>query len=294
MEPWSRVFGSGTRYHPLDWYSTVIGWAEEGTWQVLRIQALTFGPTGEWESYWPEVYSVGLLLDRKKSMSDLAFEAQYQNSVDRIIGGWAEIGWTTGDAIDDLFARHDKDKAVFCVGVDIASPGAAGAVLDFSAFVVLGLIPPHVWVVECRRGQWTHDQHVQVAKDLYAKYPRLHKFGVESIGAGAVIADMMKAARLPVVAITPQSFQKKTSGPAKIGRANLTRLHWERGFVKFCPPTTQNGVERVIHEVQMFRMDKESNQKGVDDCVDALVYGMLVAGVGSARIRPQVRLRRSY
>lgn len=270
LEPWARVWGAGTRYHPYDFWNTIWKWAEErGTWKVRRTPAITVDSKGRECSYWPEVFPLEKLYERREEVGLVAFQAQYQNEVDLMKGNFFDSDWFENYKTWDEWGDADKRKARTVIALDPAIGG--GPRNDFSVFTVLHYIKPWFHVRRVIRGQWTQlelEQRIAYLNRLF----RPEVFGIEVVAGIEWLAQAVikKQRSVPIHRCSP----KQSRGRDKVGRANEVRKFFEQGRVFLETPDESNGIMRLKMEAMAFPQAKD--QPGMDDCVDSLVWAMLL------------------
>lgn len=272
-EPWARTIGAGTRYHPQDWYSEVGGWATEGAWNLRRTPALEGG-----RSYWPTVYPVDILEAIKKEIGEIAFSTQYQNEVGLMLGEFFENSWVERFTRWADLSPERRDRARTIIVLDPAIK--AGLRNDFSVFLVLSYLAPYFYVRNVVRGQWTQREILQRASFLVQTYHPM-ALGVEAVGGMEfLVQELRRMFRRPRVhAMRPQQYR----GKDKVGRASQVRTFFEQGRVHLEEPTETNGIQRLILEMMAF--PTAANVPGMDDCVDALVWSLLLIARARTRVR---------
>jgi len=274
-EPWGRTIVNGTRYHPADWYGEVRDMHSRGLWQhVRRTRALEGDPP---RSYWPEVYSVQKLLEIREQIGAIAFETQYQNEIDLLLGEFFERPWLENFAKWDDLPESERAKARTVIALDPAIK--AGPRNDFSVFTVLSYVAPYFYVRRILRGQWTQHELIQRALWMNEKYHPT-QFGIEVVqGQEWLIQEMRRTAKaVPARPLIPQQHR----GKDKVGRASQVRRHFELGRVKIEEPNVDNGIGRLIEEMMAF--PTASDVPGMDDCVDSLVWAMLLVSMSRTRL----------
>jgi predicted phage terminase large subunit-like protein len=287
-EPWARTIGAGTRYHPGDWYQTVKGWADDGDWKLRLTPAITKGIDGQDVSYWPQVFDLETLKEIKREIGAIAFATQYQNQVDLLLGEFFDNEWVERFArwADLPEASRAKARTVICLDPSIK----AGLRNDYSVFVVLSYIAPHFYVRNVVRGQWTQEELVARSQYLMKVY-KPEQFGVENVGGIEFLVQAIKKApgmHGKVRSMRPTS----TAGKDKVGRASEVRRFFENLRVYLEEPTEHNGIHRLIEEMMAF--PTAHNVPGMDDCVDALVWAMLLMSRQSSRVGRTGKYRRRH
>ncbi len=284
-EPWAKTIGAGTRYHPLDWYDQVKQWTAKGLWEHMRRTPALVGEGDQERSYWPELYSVEKLHSIREEIGHIAFAAQYQNEVEAMQGEFWESLWLEQYAEWASLSKEEQGGAITVVVLDPAIK--AGPRNDFSAFVVLSYINRKFYVRRVARGQWTNDGIKRRAFQLCRLY-KPDRLGVEVVGGTEWILNDLRHMDMgcKVVPLRPQQFK----GKDKVGRASHVRSPFEHGRVYFEQPTKENGIARLIYEMLAF--PTASNVPGMDDCVDALVWAMILVARGRSRLHKLPRGRR--
>jgi predicted phage terminase large subunit-like protein len=278
VEPWARVAAAGTRYHPNDWYQDLRDLEEKGLWgKVRRTPALTeIG--GNLYSYWPEVYPVEELLRIKETIGAIAFSTQYQNETEILLGEFFEKAWTENFRSFDALPEADRNKARTLISLDPAIK--AGPRNDYSVFTVLSYVAPYFFVRRVVRGQWTQHELIKIAETLHQSY-RADIMGVEVVqGQEWLVQELRRQTSINIRELRPTQFK----GKDKVGRASQVRTLFERERVFFEEPTPDNSIGRLIEEMMAF--PNASTVPGMDDCVDSLVWGLLLL------VRPQARMIR--
>lgn len=278
VEPWARTAAMGTRYHPNDWYQEIREWESKGLWGTVRRTPALTEVEGGLVSYWPEVYPVQELLRIKEQIGAIAFATQYQNETEIMLGEFFEKPWLENFRSFASLPDADRAKAHTMISLDPAIK--AGPRNDYSVFTVLSYVAPYFFVRQIVRGQWTQHELIKIAQTLHAKY-RASIMGVEVVqGQEWLVQELRRQTSINVRELRPTQFK----GKDKVGRASQVRTLFERGRVFFEEPTPENCIGRLIEEMMAF--PNASTVPGMDDCVDSLIWGLLL------QVRPQARLIR--
>ncbi len=280
LEPWAQTLVCGTRYHPADWYKTVADWVGRGLWgHYRRTPALVETPDGL-ESYWPEVYPVETLLAIREQIGEVAFATQYQNDTDLMLGDFFSKEDVEAFARWNALRPEERNNAPTVIALDPAIKGGKRA--DYSVFCVVSYVKPNFYVRRIVRGQWTEDQLLERIRQLAHEYSP-NVVGVEVVGGIEWLLDRAKregvGARLRP--LRPQQFR----GKDKVGRASHVRSFFNQGRVLIEDPG-QNpaaGTQRLVYEMMAF--PNASEQAGMDDCVDALVWALILMSRGGTSRR---------
>jgi len=278
-EPWCRQIVAGTRYHPADWYSEIYSWHAKGLWDHLdRTPALDEAGN----SYWPEMYSLAELMDRREQIGQSAFLSQYQNIIDQRLGGFFQKEWLENWVEWDKLPFDVRQKARTVIALDPAF--AQGPKADWSVFVVVSYIAPYFYIRHVERGQWTQFEILARARAMYEQY-RPELFGIEAMATqGWLIQELHRTTRIPLRPLT-------TRGIDKVGRADHVRTFFEQARVYIEGSETQgpskpHGMHRLVDEMLAF--PTQSGTPGWDDTVDALVWALHLM------IRPKTRLIKTH
>lgn len=293
LEPWARTVGCGTRYHPADWYAKIKEWSEttgpDGgkLWgHVRRTPALVSTDGGPCDyskpetlrSYWPTVYTVEKLLQIREQIGAVAFATQYQNETDLMLGDFFAKEWLERFKKYEELSEADRALARTYVAVDPAVKG--GKRNDYTAIVVVTVVAPYFYVREVVRGQWTEKEIEAHWNDVLRRY-RPGLAGVEIISGFEWSIKRLRKIALRYMtqfrALRPQRYR----GGDKEGRASHVRSLFESLRVYFEEPRKGNGIARLLEEMMAF--PNASSQAGMDDCVDALVWCLLLAFQGRSR-----------
>lgn len=275
-EPWARTAAAGTRYHPHDWYSEIKEWEAKGLWEKVRRTPALVERGNRLVSYWPSVYSVEKLLEIKRQIGSIAFATQYQNETDIMLGEFFAKAWVENFRSFADLPKHDREKARTILALDPAIK--AGPRNDFSVFAVISYVPPYFFVRHIHRGQWTQHELIQRAQYLRRVF-RAEVLGVEVVqGQEWLVQELRRQTDVPVRELRPSQFR----GRDKVGRASQVRTHFEQGRVFLEVPSPENGVQRLVEEMMAF--PTATNVPGMDDCVDAVVWGILLISRPRARI----------
>lgn len=280
-EPWSRTFGAGTRYHPMDWYgSCIYQWVKAGVWDNLRRTPALFTLNGEERSYWPGSYSLDILHAIREEVGEIAFSTQYQNVVDVMLGDFFEHTWLEQFCKWDELKPEERKKARTIITLDPAIK--AGLRNDYSVFCILSVIGKRAYVRRIVRGQWTEDE-LKYRSRLLCNLYKPDLMGVEVVGGLEWLVDSLrKMDGLPYVRkLRPQQYK----GKDKVGRASHVRKWFEQLRVYLEEPDKANGIQRLIHECMAF--PNACSTPGMDDCVDAMVWALILAGRGRGRLGRQ-------
>ncbi len=284
-EPWARTIGCGTRYHPSDWYNQVKEWVDDGLWHKLRVTPALLpeapGPGGEerWRSYWPAVWPVEKLLETQREIGSVAFSTQYQNDIGLMQGDFFRTEWLEHFYTLDKLPRSVREAVLTRTVISLDPAIKAGVRNDFSVFTVLAYAAPNFYVRKVVRGQWTQRELEHIALRLVHKY-RAREVAVEVVGGTEFIVQGLRELRgMPRVRVMrPTQFR----GKDKTGRADSVRRFFEQGRVWFEEPDKDNGIQRMLDECMAF--PTAVNVPGADDCVDSLVWGLLMLSRQRSRL----------
>jgi len=222
---------------------------------------------------------VDVLLEIKEEIGEIAFATQYQNVVDIMQGEFFEQGWVENLAKWEELPEADRKQARTFIALDPAIK--AGPRNDYSVFCIVSVVKGQLYVRRIVRGQWT-DEQLKARTAVLVKLYRPEVIGVEVVGGIEWLADAlgrMDLGECRVKKLRPTQHR----GKDKVGRASHVRKYLEQGIVHLEEPTKDNGVGRLIYEMMAF--PSSSNVPGMDDCVDAFVWALILASRGGGRGR---------
>ena len=271
-EPWARVLGAGTRYHPQDLAQNVKQWVESGLWDKLLHHPAIIEKNGKRFSYWPKAYSLKKLDEIKEEIGSAAFSTQYQNEVDILRGDFFDLEWFQNHYIWEELPAVVRKACELKTIITLDPAIKAGPKNDWSVFTVMSYAVPNFYLREVVRGQWTEDEHVEQLMKLVMKY-RPREIGVEVVGGiEFLVQRFQKTPGMPrITPLRPTQFR----GKDKPGRASKVRSFLEQGRLMTPKPTTVNTpIQRLIEEALAF--PTSSNVPGMDDCVDSFVWALLL------------------
>lgn len=279
-EPWSRVLGAGTRYHPKDFYQNVKQWVEQGLWHKLTHHRAVIEKNGKRYSYWPKAYSLEKLDEIREEIGSAAFETQYQNEVDILSGDFFDLSWFQNYYVWEELPAVVRAACEARTIISLDAAIKAGPKNDWSVFTVMSYAAPHFYLREIVRGQWTEDEHIEVLMRLVRKY-RPRQIGVEVVGGMEFLVQRMRSTRgMPrIVALRPSQYR----GKDKTGRASKIRSFLEQGRLMTPKPTTVDvGLRRLLEEALAF--PTAASVPGMDDCVDSFVWALLLISRAGTRL----------
>jgi len=288
IRPYGRVLVCGTRWHRDDIAGVLIEAEVRGEWdKVLTIRAIEEDEDGNRRSIWPALWPLKRLNAKRREMSERAFRAQFLMDPSGLGGGmYSEEMLNRYADVEDL-PDQVRSRAVTCIGVDPAM--SLGERADHTAVVAVTRIGDRYYVRECRRGKWSFSEIIAHTQAMAKRYGRIHWVVVESTQAQRVlVSDFKRYAReLPVRAQDPLQM----AGKSKEGRAMAYLRLFETDEMRpepkvwFSTPTDENGIGRLQEEMAAF-----PQERGADDCVDALVYALRGFGISKTKLH-KVRRR---
>lgn len=243
--PGGKLIFIGTRYSPEDIY----GWLENaGELKVLKRQAL-FKEGKRWRSLWEDRFPVEYLLNERKRMGSIAFDAQFQCDVSKMEHEWVQPMWLSEDEV-----KIDELKYIV-MGVDPATGrGESG-----NAIVVMGEDENNtMWVLDYWYGKSWDKAKRQIKKLRNLWQPQRIIF--EGVGFQRELGEVLKREE----EINEIKFDEPL-GESKESRFLRYVGYFERGDVKL-----RKGKNWDEFLLQICRFPKFSR----DDLVDAVVYCM--------------------
>lgn len=135
----ARALALGTRFHFDDLFATTF--TEAKGWKVITQAALVYDADGVPHSYWPEMWSIKLLLE-KRERNPMSFAYQYLNKAVRS----TELGISP-----ELFVKGEVPDTFDLVGVGIDLSAGLGERNDWTVFVLAGRLGDKCYVIDYKR-----------------------------------------------------------------------------------------------------------------------------------------------
>ena len=212
-------------------------------WEVVEFPAIL--PSGN--PLWPEFWDKASLLGIKASLPEAKWQAQWQQRPSSSEAAIIKREWWQDwgkDSVPDIqYILQSYDTAF-----------SAKETADYSAITTWGVFtpkagePPHLILLDARRGRWGFPDLRQTAIEEN-DYWKPDMIIIEARGSGQPLADELRKADLPVVTFAPS---RKAGGG---GMDKRTRMHmvsplFEGGRV--WAPLHKKFADEVIEEVSTF------------------------------------------
>ena len=270
-----RAICLGTRFRHDDMHGTTF--IPEKDWIQLVQSAIVVDEAGEESSYWPEMWSLEYLQDRRRQ-APISFSFQYQNQIVQT----SELSLSP-----DLIIKGQIPTEFDRLGIGVDLSAGVKERNDYSVFVLGGRVGDKVYVIDCKRIRLMGNlEKLEAMMEMMFEWGIVYKEGTRYIPTGSSIDVWSEAV----------AYQ-----------ASL-----EADFKRIC--LVEHGLYNVLwHPVKGFRGDKVARFRGImglfeqhkirfnkyrkfqaltdeivnfgvsshDDCVDALIWlcnGLMARG----------------
>ena len=271
----ARAICLGTRFRHDDIHNTTF--LPAGGWKQIVQSAITVDKEGEEISYWPEMWSLEYLSERRRT-APVAFSFQYQNQIVQT----SELSLSP-----DLIVKGTIATEFDTLGVGVDLSAGVREQNDYTVFVMGGRVKDKIHIIDCKRVRVMGNlEKLELLMEMMEEWGIIHKDGKNYFPTGSSIDVWSEAV----------AYQ-----------ASL-----EADFKRIC--LQDQGLYNLIwHPVKGFRGDKVARFRGImglfeqrkiifnkfrkmgyitdeivnfgvsshDDCVDALVWlcnGLMTRG----------------
>jgi hypothetical protein len=271
----ARAICLGTRFRHDDIHNTTF--LPAGGWKQIVQSAITVDEEGEETSYWPEMWSLEYLSERRRT-APVAFSFQYQNQIVQT----SELSLSP-----DLIVKGTIATEFDTLGVGVDLSAGVREQNDYTVFVMGGRVKDKIHIIDCKRVRVMGNlEKLELLMEMMEEWGIIHKDGKNYFPTGSSIDVWSEAV----------AYQ-----------ASL-----EADFKRIC--LQEQGLYNLIwHPVKGFRGDKVARFRGImglfeqrkiifnkfrkmthltdeivnfgvsshDDCVDALVWlcnGLMTRG----------------
>ena len=271
----ARAICLGTRFRHDDIHNTTF--LPAGGWKQIVQSAITVDKEGEEISYWPEMWSLEYLSERRRT-APVAFSFQYQNQIVQT----SELSLSP-----DLIVKGTIATEFDTLGVGVDLSAGVREQNDYTVFVMGGRVKDKIHIIDCKRVRVMGNlEKLDLLMEMMEEWGIIHKDGKNYFPTGSSIDVWSEAV----------AYQ-----------ASL-----EADFKRIC--LQDQGLYNLIwHPVKGFRGDKVARFRGImglfeqrkiifnkfrkmgyltdeivnfgvsshDDCVDALVWlcnGLMTRG----------------
>lgn len=270
-----RAICLGTRFRHDDIHQTTF--TPNNNWIQIVQSAITLDKDGEETSYWPEMWSLEYLNERRKQ-APISFSFQYQNKI---------IQTSEMSLSPDLIVKGQIPTEFDSLGVGVDLSAGIKERNDYTVFVMGGRIKDKLYIIDCKRIRVMGNiEKLEALMEMMYEWGVIHKDGDQYYPTGSNIDVWSEAV----------AYQ-----------ASL-----EADFKRIC--LEEHGLHNLLwHPVKGFRGDKVARFRGImglferhkitfnkyrkfqaltdeiinfgvsshDDCVDALVWlcnGLMTRG----------------
>jgi hypothetical protein len=271
----ARAICLGTRFRHDDIHNTTF--LPASGWKQIVQSAITVDEEGEETSYWPEMWSLEYLSERRRT-APVAFSFQYQNQIVQT----SELSLSP-----DLIVKGTIATEFDTLGVGVDLSAGVREQNDYTVFVMGGRVKDKIHIIDCKRVRVMGNlEKLELLMEMMEEWGIIHKDGKNYFPTGSSIDVWSEAV----------AYQ-----------ASL-----EADFKRIC--LQEQGLYNLIwHPVKGFRGDKVARFRGImglfeqrkiifnkfrkmthltdeivnfgvsshDDCVDALVWlcnGLMTRG----------------
>jgi hypothetical protein len=134
-----RAICLGTRFRHDDIHQTTF--TPDNDWIQIIQSAVTVDESGDEKSYWPEMWSLEYLNDRRRQ-SPISFSFQYQNQIVR----------TSDMSVSpDLIIKGQIPTQFDCLGVGVDLSAGIRERNDYTVFVMGGRVGDKIYIIDCKR-----------------------------------------------------------------------------------------------------------------------------------------------
>ena len=134
-----RAICLGTRFRHYDIHSTTF--TPANNWVQLIQSAVTVDKEGDEVSYWPEMWSLEYLQDRRRQ-APISFSFQYQNQIVQT----SELSLSP-----DLIVKGQIPTEFDRIGIGVDLSAGVRERNDYSVFVLGGRVGDKVYIIDCKR-----------------------------------------------------------------------------------------------------------------------------------------------
>jgi len=134
-----RAICLGTRFRHDDIHNSTFIPAND--WVQIVQSAISVDGNGDEQSYWPEMWSLDYLRDRRRQ-APIAFSFQYQNQVVQT----SELSLSP-----DLIVKGPISKEFDCIGVGVDLSAGVRERNDYTVFVMGGRVGGKIHIIDCKR-----------------------------------------------------------------------------------------------------------------------------------------------
>ena len=268
-----RAICLGTRFRHDDIHSTTFN--EQNNWTQIVLSAIQNNPkTGEEESYWPEMWSLEYLKEKKRQ-SPIAFSFQYMNQI---------VRQNELSLAPELIVKAEISTEFDTLGVGVDLSAGIREKNDYTVMVLGGRIEDRIHIIDYRRIRVMGNlEKLDALKEL------LNDWSIIQVDQGGLYYPTHSTCDIWSEAVQYQASLEADFKRICLQNESLYNLIWHpvKGFrgdklARFRGIMGMFEDRKIIFNryrnfTNMFEELTNFGVSGHDDCVDALVW--LVTGL---------------
>lgn len=264
----ARAICLGTRFRHDDIHATTFN--EQNNWTQIVLSAILSDPkTGEEKSYWPEMWSLDYLKEKKRQ-APIAFSFQYMNKI---------IRQNELSLAPELIVKAEIATEFDTLGIGVDLSAGTKEKNDYTVFVLGGRIDDRIHIIDYRRMRVMGNlEKLDALKELMNDWSIIGKdenenyfptFSTCDVWSEAVQYQASLEADFKRVCLNNEGLYNILWHPVKGFRADkLARFRGIMGMFE----DRKIIFNRYRNFTAMFEELTNFGVSGHDDCVDALVW----------------------
>ena len=261
-----RAVCLGTRFRHDDIHNSTF--TPTNDWVQIVQSAITLDEEGEEHSYWPEMWSLEYLNERKRQ-APISFSFQYQNQI---------VQTSELSISPDLIIKSKIPTEFDTLGVGVDLSAGVRERNDYSVFVLGGRVGDKIYIIDCKRIRIMGNlEKLEAIMDMMYEWGIVYKEGDKYLPSGSTVDIWSEAV----------AYQASLEADFKricLGDHGLYNLLWHpvKGF-RGDKLARFRGIMGLFEQHKIFfnkfrkfqALQDEIINFGVsshDDCVDALVW----------------------
>lgn len=270
-----RAICLGTRFRHDDIHNSTF--TPDNSWVQIVQSAITVDENGDEISYWPEMWSLDYLRDRRRQ-APVAFSFQYQNQIVQT----SELSLSP-----DLIVKGNIATEFDTLGVGVDLSAGVREKNDYTVFVMGGRVGDKIHIIDCKRLRIMGNlEKLEALMEMMDEWGVCYRDGDKYFPSGTGIEIWSEAV----------AYQASLEADFKricLGEHGLYNMHWHpiKGF-RGDKVARFRGIMGLFEQRKItfnkYRKMKELTEEIVnfgvsshDDCVDALVWlcnGLMTRG----------------
>ena len=172
----ARAICLGTRFRHDDIHNTTF--LPSGGWKQIVQSAITVDEEGEETSYWPEMWSLEYLSERRRT-APIAFSFQYQNQIVQT----SELSLSP-----DLIVKGTIATEFDTLGVGVDLSAGVREQNDYTVFVMGGRVKDKIHIIDCKRVRVMGNlEKLELLMEMMEEWGIIHKDGKNYFPTGSSI-----------------------------------------------------------------------------------------------------------